>query len=139
MKRICALLMISLTLLCAACGSHNGDSSSATNKSEMPQESTEQIALPHGLAGDWSSASAGERGYSEMISFGEDGSLTVSSLKDGVIEQTIYGTFYVEGNRIIFNITGGATPYSDEFEYSIEGRELYLIDDDGPAQYLRTS
>lgn len=134
MKRVFAILMTLVILLCAGCGADQTPSTEAS-------ESESQIAaqLPRGLAGQWVSATTSDRGYSETITFEEDGSLTVSSLKDGVVEQTIYGTFYVKGDEIVFEITSGTTPYEDSFEYILDGRELYLIDNDVPAHYLRTS
>lgn len=134
MKRLFAMILILTALLCAGCSKEE-----SKNESTQPTESTAMGQLPRGLEGEWMSASAGERGYTESIIFSADGSLTVSSLKDGVVEQTIYGTFYVDGNKIVFHITEGTTPYQNEFEYTLSGRELFLIDNDGPAQYLRTS
>lgn len=131
MKQSLAILMLLVLLLCAGC------SGSATSASTEPSQT--ELWIPRDLAGQWVSASTSDRGYSETIIFEEDGTLTVSSLKDGVVEQTIYGTFRVEDDEIIFNITSGTSPYSDKFEYVLDGRELYLIDDDNPAHYLRTS
>ena len=138
MKRLFLLSLICLLLLVGC------DSEGAKGTTEQPvpesEESSEQLVrLPRGLEGEWMSASEGERGYTEMISFFEDGTLTVSSLKDGAVQQVIYGTFRVEGDLILYDITGGASPYSGEFKYILDGRELYLIDDDEPAHYLRTS
>lgn len=136
MKRMIAVLMILATVVCVGCSK---DQKSKPAEATDPTATTLPVQLPRGLEGEWMSASAGERGYTESIVFGEDGSLSVSSLKDGVVQQTIYGTFYVDGNKIVFHITEGTTPYESEFQYTLDGRELYLIDDDGMAHYLRTS
>lgn len=138
MKQFFAIFLILSMLLCVACSE---DESAATTQSTVMLETalTEIAQLPRGLEGEWMSASAGERGYTEAITFFADGTLTVSSLLNGEVQQTIYGTFRVEGDMIIYEITGGTTPYSGEYKYVLDGRELYLIDDDQPAHYLRTS
>ena len=134
MKRYFAIWMVLVLLLCAGCA-HKG----ANDDASRTEPTQTELWIPRGLAGQWVSASTSDRGYSETIIFEEDGSLTVSSLKNGVVEQTIYGTYHIEGDEIVFDITSGTSPYSDKFEYVLEGRELYLIDDDNPAHYLRTS
>ncbi len=136
MKRFLILLLI-LTCLLVGCSSDQPETSETT--AETTAEPAGPAQLPKGLEGNWTSATVSDRGYSESITFNADGSLVVESLKNGRVENSIYGKFTVEGNQIIFEITGGATPYKDYFEYSLDGRELYLIDDDGPAHYLRTS
>lgn len=132
MKRFFILFLMFALLLCVGCSSKEAETTQNTELSAPAQ-------LPRGLVGQWVSATVSDRGYSEIITFEEDGYLTVSSMKDGVVEQTIYGSFRIEGRKLIFDITGGAAPYSDEFEFTIDGRELYLTDSDGLAHYLRTS
>ena len=139
MKRTLILLLI-LASLCVGCSSEKPEvTDSAESTQATTAASNEPAQLPRGLEGTWVSASVSDRGYSESITFCADGSLYVDSLKNGKVENSIYGSFYVEGNQIIFEISDGTTPYKDYFEYVLEGRELQLIDDDGPAHYLRTS
>lgn len=133
MKRIFILLLL-VASLCVGCSNEE----KVTVEPDTTLEG-QIVQLPRGLEGQWTSATVSDRGYSETITFAADGSLTVASMKNGKVEQSIYGTFYVDGNQIVFEITNGATPYKDIFEYTLDGRELYLIDDDGPAHYLRTS
>ena len=133
MKRILIFVLILSLFFCVGCDE---------KKQSKPTESEsigDFIQLPNGLAGEWVSATVSDRGYSERITFEEDGTLTVAQMKDGFVEQTIFGTFRVLGDKITFEISGGASPYTDEFRYTLSGRELFLIDDDGPAHYLRTS
>ena len=132
MKRIFIVIFI-LSCLLVGCTSTQSEPTQATTVA------AEDLQLPRGLEGNWTSATVSDRGYSESITFNADGSLLVESLKNGKVENTIYGKFYLEGNKIVFEITAGATPYKDYFEYTLDGRELYLTDDDGPAHYLRTS
>lgn len=136
MKRLLIILVIACMLLCVGC---NEDAAAQTTTQSNESAPTGPIQLPRGLEGEWMSASEGERGYTESIAFSADGTLTVSSLKDGVVQQTIQGTFYVNGDRIIYEINDGAEPYRGEYKYTLDGRELYLMDDDGAAHYLRTS
>lgn len=140
MKRLFVIFLI--VLLFVGCSKDDAPATDAAKESQadigetFPQEPPQ---LPHGLEGEWMSASAGERGYTESIAFAADGTLTVSSLKDGIVQQTIHGTFYVDSDRILYEITEGAQPFEGEYTYVLDGRELYLIDDDGAAHYLRTS
>ena len=97
------------------------------------------FSVPQDLPGVWVSADAGKLMLSETITFGEDGSLTVSGTYQGSDAGTIYGTYRVEFNRILCSITGGATPFDVSYQFRIDGRELILTDDDGEARYLRTS
>ncbi len=139
MSRFFCFILI-LACLLVGCSDEAPETTEATQA--PTQNSTEaglSVQLPRGLEGTWVSASVSDHGYSESITFCADGSLYVDSLKNGTVENSIYGTFYVEGNQIIFEISDGTTPYKDYFEYVLDGRELQLIDDDGPAHYLRTS
>lgn len=130
MKRFFLLFLILTLFFCVAC---------QTNDSPETTTTATTITLPRGLAGDWSSASSGQLGYTESISFGEDGTLSVSVYQNGEKLQTISGTFTVEGDEIIYSITAGTTPYNGVFEYVLDGRELSLTDAGGTAHYLRTS
>ena len=136
MKRLFILFLI-CTLLFVGCDSE--ETETTTTQPTGESEEGQLVQLPRGLEGEWMSASDGERGYTEMITFNSDYTLVVKSLKDGVVQQTIYGTFRIDGDMIIYDINEGTSPYSGEFKYIIDGRELYLIDNDEPAHYLRTS
>lgn len=141
MKRILLLFLILSFLFCVACHSEP-DNVAAEKDATISGENGDSnaiIPLPRGLAGDWSSASSGQLGYTESISFGEDGVLSVSVYQNGEKLQTISGTFRVEGDEIIYAITAGTTPYNGVFEYQLDGRELSLTDSGGTAHYLRTS
>ena len=131
-------ILIVILILASLCGCTKSVQTTAET-AEATTEAPAPAQLPQGLEGQWTSATVSDRGYSESITFNADGTLYVESLKNGKVETSIFGNFHIEGNQIIFEISDGATPYKDYFEYILDGRELYLIDDDGPAHYLRTS
>jgi len=136
MKRYFIFILIFACLL-TGCSNETPEATEATTEPAAASDVPAQ--LPRGLEGNWVSATVSDRGYSESITFNADGSLIVESLKNGKVENSIYGKFTVEGHQIVFEIIGGTTPYTSSFDYTLDGRELYLIDDDGPAHYLRTS
>lgn len=141
MMRTLLLILTLLTLLLSA-GCADGENSTApSSQTESIQtSSTEEVmTLPQELIGVWVSADEGERDMIETITFYEDGSMTVELKYQGSDYGTLYGSCTPEGHRIICSITDGASPYTVEYEYRIDGRELILTDDDGPAHYLRTS
>ncbi len=129
-------LMICLLCLLFLCGC--GDPSVQEPSFEETTLPVQEL-IPPELCGVWVSADAGERNMVETITFGEDGSLMVHLDYEGSDYSTIYGTYTVERNTVFCDITGGTTPFQVEYDYRIDGRELYLTDSDGTAQYLRNS
>ena len=135
MKRwLCLILILGLL---TAVGCSEAAPSESVEASSAPPETV--FSVPQDLPGVWVSADAGKLMLSETITFGEDGSLTVSGPYQGSDAGTIYGTYRVEFNRILCSITGGAAPFDVSYQFRIDGRELILTDDDGEARYLRTS
>lgn len=134
MKRL-IFCILCLSLLLCACARTPTPSDGGTADTAAPTE----LSIPQGLAGVWVSAHAGEWNMIETITFGEDGSLSVQLTYEGSDYQTIYGTYTVSGGTIFCDITEGTTPFQIEYTYRIDGRELYLTDEDGEAQYLRNS
>lgn len=124
MKRRLFLLLAALLLLCGCAPEH---------------AETEQAQLPPELLGVWVSASAGEREMVETITFGADGSLSVHLDYEGSDYSTIYGTYAVEGERVLCDITEGTTPFQVAYTYAVEGRELWLTGDSSTAHYLRSA
>lgn len=135
MKRLLTAILLLSVLFAAGCDRTAVQESTAA---EPVTEQTEE-AIPQELPGVWTSANAGKLMMSETITFGEDGSLTVSGVYQGSDMGTIYGTYRVIGNTIFCDVTGGTTPFKVSYAFRIEGRELTLTDDDGDATYLRTS
>ena len=134
MKRILIVLLI-LSILCATgCAK-----TPATESTAAPVTEPIENAIPQELPGVWTSANAGKLMMSETITFGEDGSLTVTGIYEGSDMGTIYGTYRVVFNTIFCDITEGTTPFQVSYAFRIDGRELVLTDDDGDATYLRTS
>ena len=138
---LCCLLL--LCVLFVGCETAADSAESSTQiPSEAPQtlpDASDEPEIPQDLPGVWVSADAGKLMLSETITFGEDGSLTVSGTYQGSDAGTVYGTYQVEYNRILCSITGGTTPFDVSYQFRIDGRELILTDDDGEAHYLRTS
>ena len=139
-------LLCCLLLLCVLFVGCETAADSAESSTQIPSEESQTLPaasgepeIPQDLPGVWVSADAGKLMLSETITFGEDGSLTVSSTYQGSDAGTVYGTYRVEYNRILCSITGGTTPFDVSYQFRIDGRELILTDDDGEARYLRTS
>ncbi|MBQ3355897.1 MAG: hypothetical protein IJG45_02110 [Oscillospiraceae bacterium] len=135
MKRLTAAILLLALLCCVGCSRTPATpESTAAPVTELPE-----YGIPQDLPGVWSSADAGKLMMSETITFGEDGSLSVSGVYEGSDMGTIYGTYRVMGNTIFCDITEGATPFKVSYAFRVDGRELVLTDDDGDAHYLRTS
>ena len=139
MKYFCLLLSVFALFFLVACGEETLPSVSAENTASTEESTREIMTLPRELLGVWVSADEGERNMVETISFFEDGSMTVELKYQGSDYGKLYGNCTLEGHRLICNITDGASPYTVEYEFRIDGRMLILTDDDGPAEYLRTS
>ncbi len=136
MKQLIFCLCLVL-LLCVGC---QGESTQATT-TEPTGTTTEATPtfIPAELLGSWVSATGGELEMVETITFGEDGTISVSAVYQGHDTGTIYGTYLVAGHSIYCNITEGTTPFTVEYDFRIDGRELTLTDAEGPAHYLRVS
>lgn len=137
MKKTCCLLLLCLCLLlCAGCEDKNAQESS--DNAQFDAASTE-LVIDQALLGVWVSADEGERNMVETLYFYENGSIVIELRYEGDPYGTLYGSYTVDGHNILCDITEGATPYKVNYEYRIDGRMLTLTDDDGPANYLRTS
>lgn len=137
MKKTCVLLLLCLCLLLwAGCEDKNAQESSDNAQSDAP--STE-LVIDQALLGVWVSADEGERNMVESLYFYENGSIVIELLYEGDPYGTLYGSYTVDGHNLLCDITEGTTPYKVNYEYRIDGRMLTLTDDDGPANYLRTS
>lgn len=137
MKRVLILPILLALLLIWGCGDNAAERIDPSQTD--PSLSQELMALPQELLGVWVSADEGERDMVETISFFEDNSLTVELKYQGENYGMLYGYCTIEGHRLTCHIQEGASPYTVEYEFRIDGRMLILTDDDGPAEYLRTS
>lgn len=139
MKYFCLLLSVFALFCFTGCGEEALPPVSAEDTASTEVSTQEIMTLPRELLGVWVSADEGERNMVETISFFEDGSMTVELKYQGSDYGKLYGSCTLEGHRLICSITDGASPYTVEYEFRIDGRMLILTDDDGPAEYLRTS
>lgn len=139
MKYFCLFLSVFALLCFVGCGEDALPPVSEAEPSSTAASTEEVMTLPQELLGVWVSADEGERQMVETISFYEDGAMTVELKYRGSDYGKLYGTCTLEGHRLICSITDGASPYTVEYEFRIDGRMLILTDDDGPAEYLRTS
>lgn len=139
MKYFCLILSVFALFFLVACGEETLPSVSAEDTAFTEGSTQEIMTLPRELLGVWVSADEGERNMVETIIFFEDGSMTVELKYQGSDYGKLYGSCTLEGHRLICSITDGASPYTVEYEFRIDGRMLILTDDDGPAEYLRTS
>ncbi len=143
MKRSALPLLLSLLLLlfCACDNNAQNPSENAQNpeNTSITESSQEEFYLDEALFGVWVSADEGERQMVESLFFYESGDMVIQLDYQGSPYGTLYGSYQVEGHSLICQITEGTTPYSVTYDYRIDGRMLILTDDDGPAEYLRTS
>ena len=74
------------------------------------------------------------------LTFNEDGTLSAYAIYRGTETPTVGGTFTVNGHTLLCEVSEGVNePYTVTYEFRIDGRELYLTDDDGDSHFLRVS
>ena len=137
MKKFSFLLILCLCLLlCVGCKDKNAQDSSNNAQNE---EETVTLVIDEALLGVWASAKEGSRDMVETLYFYENGAMIIELRYEGEPYGTLYGSYTIDGHMLRCDITEGTTPYKVDYEYRIDGRMLTLTDDDGPANYLRTS
>lgn len=137
-RKFIALFLLVPVLCCAGCASD----ASAEVPTEAPTAALTVAAdsIPAELVGTWSSASSGELDMTETFTFYDDGTFSAYAVYRDTQTQALTGTFTVGGHTLYCEITGGAAePYTQTFDYRIDGRELYLTDAEGESHFLRTS
>lgn len=142
MKRFWTILAVML-LFCmfcfGACAENTPTPTETSEPTSTVAPSFDLAGVPENLIAMWRSADAGELDMVETISFEDDGSIFVHCTYQGADVGTIYGTYYVAGDRICCDMTSDGQPYTVEYQFILDGRELTLQDDDGPAHYIRVS
>lgn len=116
-------LFLLLVLLCTGCR----ETPSAAPSVSVPQE----------LVGTWVSADGGTLDIIETLTFTQDGSLTVRCTFRGQDAGAVSGVCRLENGVLICDITEGTSPYTVQYTFAVDGRELRLTDAEGTAQYLR--
>ncbi|MDR0889679.1 MAG: hypothetical protein LBM28_03405 [Oscillospiraceae bacterium] len=120
------LLLLALLFSLAACTSQN-PAPDADAPDPIPQE----------LLATWVSASGGDLNIIETMSYYEDGTFSVQCDYNGEDVGTIYGSFTIERDTLIANVTEGAEPYTIEYRFAVDGAVLTLTNDDNTATYRR--
>lgn len=139
-----ALLLIVLSLLAGLCACSGGETAptdaGGDESTGAAEPATGNDPIPEALIGTWSSAGSGQLDMTETFTFNEDGTLSATAVLRGTQSPTVSGTFTVDGHTLYCEVTGGVSePYTVTFEFRIDGRELYLTDNDGESQFLRVS
>ena len=139
MKKL-LLPLLALLVLLAGCAKTPVETTAPPQTTEPTEETV--FTAPQELIGVWVSASEGELRMTETISFYDDGAMTVSIVYRGDNHGALSGTYTVEGDTIhcsVLESTDGTAPYTVDYRFAIDGRELTLQDTDGESRYLRTS
>ncbi len=143
MKRrfLLPLLILALLFLWACDNNAQNPSESAqfSENDSSQQGISQEFVADEALLGVWVSADEGERQMVETLYFYENGEMIIELDYQGAPYGTLYGTYSIDGHSLVCDITEGTAPYAVTYEYRIDGRMLILTDDDGPAEYLRTS
>ena len=139
MRKITIILLL-LALLLVGCRK-NDSTPSTENKASTAETfaSLETTPTPEMLIGAWRSLDPGELDMVETIEIFEDGSITVNCQYQGKDAGTIYGTYYVSDDVLHCDMFSNGAPYMIEYRFELDGRELILQDDDGPAHYIKVS
>lgn len=136
MKRYIFPILLILLLCCTGC------TDGRTTETTAPTDTaaTDADFIPAELVGTWTSASGGELDMTETFTFNEDGTLSAYAIYRGTETPTVGGTFTVSGHTLLCEVSEGVNePYTVTYEFRIDGRELYLTDDEGDSHFLRVS
>lgn len=131
------ILLIALLALCTAC----------TSKTQTPTQSPETTApttapevsaheLDPQIVGTWvkSGEFAENADYVETLLISDDGTISVQLDFRGEPYQTLTGTWYTDGRHFVVYIAADE-PYTTDYQYIVDGRELTLQSEDGTYVY----
>ncbi len=142
MKRLFVILLMACLLLSVGCKETETPISVVTEQDQEAAPSTTALVstpTPEMLIGMWRSLDPGELDMIETITFEEDGTISVNCTYQGSDAGTIYGTYYVNDKLLHCDMTSNGAPYIIDYQFLLDGRELTLQDDDGPAHYIKVS
>lgn len=135
MKRIFVILLLCLLL----CGCR-------TVKNEPPETQTQAETQPiqtqmrdNPLVGTWVNGGTYENGreYRETMTVMEDGTVIVIMEYQGEYYSTLTGTYTLSGGCFSVTIDSEDEPYTTDYHYEVDGRQLTLTDNKGTYTYLR--
>lgn len=136
MNRYIISILLILLLCCSGCAGGTPTETTAPTDTAA----TDADFIPTELVGTWTSASSGELDMTETFTFNEDGTLSAYAIYRGTETPTVGGSFAVSGHTLLCEISEGVNePYTVTYEFRIDGRELYLTDDEGDSHFLRVS
>lgn len=128
MKKWILLLLLLVTL--TACGSKTPTPEPTDPPKLIAQEYDEAIVGSWVKRGEF----AEDADYVETLQVFADGTLSVQLDFRGEPYQTLTGTWYTQGRHFVVNIESD-DPYTTDYQYLVDGRELTLQTDENTYLY----
>lgn len=133
MKKLWMVLLLAAVLTLAGCAGGTEEEPQAA----QPTETVSYVPDPdHELVGCWVKTGEFEEGadYVETLTVNGDGTLSVQLDYRGEPYQTLTGTYVISGKHFVVTIDAD-TPYTTDYRYAVDGRELTLSDENGSYVY----
>lgn len=136
MKRMITAVLLIAMLLCG-CTANN-----AEKPKQQPEESAtqqESHITDNPLLGTWINTGTYENGgaYEEILTVCDDGTVIVTLNYQGTYYTTLTGTYVLAANCFSVTIDSVDEPFSTDYHYAVDGRQLTLTDFKGTYTYLR--
>lgn len=129
--------MLALLLLC-------GCTTKATPKQTEPQETqniqnTQNQTQENLLLGTWINTGTYENGsqYEEILTVFDNGTVSVVLNYKGSYYTTLTGSYVLASNCFSVTIDSVEEPFTTDYHYEVDGRQLTLTDFKGTYTYLR--
>lgn len=124
------ILLVALLAMFTACSSQT-----AAPETTAPLETVTREQDPE-IVGSWVKRGefAEDADYVETLQVMEDGTVTVQMDFRGEPYQTLTGTWYTQGRHFVVTIDAD-NPYTTDYQYLVDGRELTLQNDAGTYIY----
>lgn len=137
MKRILAMILLCLLLCGCQTGKPVPAETQAPTQTETQPVPTQTRENP--LLGTWVNGGTYENGseYRETMTVNDDGTVIVIMEYQGEYYSTLTGTYLLSGNCFSVTIESEDEPYTTDYHYAVDGRQLTLTDNKGTYTYLR--